>query len=153
MGSICTNADALRLVTDHKTDCELLAKQINVPIENVLGLAAQESQYGTGRIARDCNNYFSMRAPAPLQVGVETAHGDPKVKVAKYSSFLQSGQSFVQKYGNAVKGLAEPIAFAQALVDAHFNTGNVANGGRAGFEKYLADIIAAVRMRLQCKTP
>ncbi|MDI5829785.1 hypothetical protein MJN51_39885, partial [Salmonella enterica subsp. enterica serovar Kentucky] len=40
-----------------------------VPVENILGLAAAESQYGTGRIAREYNNYFSLQAPASFQSG------------------------------------------------------------------------------------
>jgi hypothetical protein len=112
--------------------------------------AAQESQYGSGRIARELNNYFSLHAPAPFQIGAEAPLGNARIKVAKFSSFLQSAQSFAARYGHAVKGRKEPLAFSQALVSIGFNTGNATNGGRDGFAHYLADIIKVVRGRMAC---
>ena len=148
--NLCNNASAVSFVHKHKGDCAFIARQLAVPLENILGLAAQESQYGTGRIARELNNYFSMHAPAPLQIGAEAPLGNPNLKVAKFSSFFESAQSFSARYGGAVYGKKDPLDFAHALVSASFNTGNSANGGRDGFATYLASIIKAVRERLQC---
>ncbi len=66
----CNNVGAVRFVHEHMKVCEIIAKELDVPVENILGLAAAESQYGTGRIAREYNNYFSLQAPASFsQVG------------------------------------------------------------------------------------
>jgi hypothetical protein len=148
---LCNNLGAVAFVNKHRHDCMQIANQLNVPIENIIGLAAQESQYGTGRIAREYNNYFSMHAPAPLQIGSAPALGNPKVKVARFSSFLESGQSFAKsKFGSAVRGVSDPLKFAEMLVQSGFNSGKAATGGRDGFAQYLADIISTVKVRMEC---
>jgi hypothetical protein len=129
---------------------EILAKQIDVPSENILGLAAHESQYGQGRFATEGNNFFSMHSPAPLQTGTITALGAPKMKVATFNSFLQSGQSFLARFGEAVRGKKDPGEFSKALVASHFNTGNAKTGGRPGYAKLVEDAIGMVKARMQC---
>jgi len=146
----CNNVSAVTFVSKHKAACQPIADQLDVPVENILGLAAQESQYGSGRIARELNNYFSLHAPAPLQIGEEAPMGNARIKVAKFASFQQCAQSFANRYGSAVRGKKEPLEFALALVKIGFNTGNAATGGRNGFAHYLADIIATVKGRLAC---
>jgi hypothetical protein len=148
--SLCNNVSAVTFVSKHKAVCQPIADQLNVPVENILGLAAQESQYGTGRIAREMNNYFSLHAPAPLQIGAEAPQGNARIKVAKFSSFQQCAQSFATRYGSAVRGKQDPMEFALALVQIGFNTGDAATGGRNGFAKYLADIIKSVKGRMAC---
>lgn len=130
--------------------CVDTARRLDVPIENIVGLAAQETLYGKGRIAIDCKNYFSMRAPAPGQIGSEPALKDPKVKLAKYGKIIDSVESFETKWGPFVKSKKDPMDFANALVRAGFNTGKAENGGRAGFASYLAGIIVSVKGRLTC---
>jgi hypothetical protein len=127
------------------------AVRLAVPAENVLGLAAHESQHGQGRIAVEDNNYFSMHAPAPLQVGEDAARANNGVKVAKYISFLQSGQSFVARYGAAVRGMSDPMEFGKALVRAHFNTGNPKTGGTVDYARKIAEAIHMVKVRMDCK--
>lgn len=128
----------------------LIATQLNVPVENIIGVAAHESQWGQGRIARECNNYFSMHAPAPLQIKTVPVLRDPKVKVAVYASFFQGGQSFAMRWGNAVRGISDPLKFAQALVQTGYNSSSSKNGGTDGYAQKLADIINVVRVRAQC---
>jgi flagellum-specific peptidoglycan hydrolase FlgJ len=149
--SLCNAVDAVAFVNKFRSDAAQIAKQLSVPVENILGLAAEESLYGRGRFAADYNNYFSLHAPAPLQTGSVPATRDPKVKVAVFTSFAQSGQSFAIKYGPAVKGIADPKAFGTALVRAGFNSSTVAGGGRVGFADYLAEIIGEVKFRMECK--
>ncbi len=146
----CNNTSAVAFVKQHLGDCKPVAEHLKVPVENILGLAAQESQYGTGRIARELNNYFSLHAPSPLQTGEEAAQKDPKVKVSKFASFAASAKSFEMRYGNAVKGKTKPLDFANALVKAGFNSGNADSGGRTGFAQYLAGIIGMVKTRMAC---
>jgi flagellum-specific peptidoglycan hydrolase FlgJ len=146
----CNVVDAVMFVQKFRADCELIAKQLNVPVENILGLAAQESEYGRGRIASEYNNYFSMHAPAPGQLRAEPARKDPKVKVAVFGSFAASAQSFATKFGSAVNGKSDPKQFANALVGAGFNPGSAEKGGRTGFADYLARIIEQVKARMAC---
>jgi flagellum-specific peptidoglycan hydrolase FlgJ len=138
-------------VQHFRQDSKQLAQFLNVPIENILGLAAHESQYGQGRIAQEDNNYFSMHAPAPMQIGEDVAKGNVHLKVAKFASFAQSGQSFIARYGYAVRGKSDPMAFGQALVQARFNSGNPKNGGAADYAKKVAAMIQMVKLRLECK--
>ncbi|MTJ81219.1 MAG: hypothetical protein F8N37_09400 [Telmatospirillum sp.] len=112
----CNASAAVAFVFRHRIDSETLARQIHVPTENILGLAAHESQYGAGRFARDGKNYFSLHAPAPLQTDTMTALEDPDVVVATFSSFYQSGQYFLLRYGGFVKDRPDAKEFAAALV-------------------------------------
>nr|WP_256262806.1 glucosaminidase domain-containing protein [Pseudomonas gingeri] len=148
--ALCNNIAAVTFVSKHKAVCQPIADQLDLPVENILGLAAQESQYGSGRIARELNNYFSLHAPAPLQIGAQAPTGNSQIKVAQFSSFQQCAQSFATRYGAAVRGKKDPLEFAQTLVKIGFNTGNAATGGRDGFAKYLAQIIIAVKGRMAC---
>ena len=149
----CNIIEAVEFVSKYKNDAALLAKMYDLPTENILGLAAHESQYGGGRIAKDNNNFFSMHAPAPLQIGEDTARGNSKVKVARYNSFYQCGQSFLLRFGAAVKGVHDPKAFGQALVKARFNSRSSANGGRYGYASLVADAIKMVKVRMTCGKP
>ncbi|WP_248768787.1 glucosaminidase domain-containing protein [Pseudomonas sp. MWU12-2345] len=148
--ALCNNIAAVTFVSKHKAVCQPIADQLDLPVENILGLAAQESQYGSGRIARQLNNYFSLHAPAPLQIGSQAPMGNSKIQVAQFSSFQQCAQSFATRYGSAVRGKKDPMEFAQTLVKIGFNTGRAATGGRDGFAKYLAQIITTVKGRLAC---
>lgn len=150
MRNLCNAVDAVAFVHKYRADCEPVAKQLAVPVENILGLAAQESQYGRGRIASEYNNYFSMHAPSPLQVRSESAKNNPKVKVAVFNSFADSARSFAMRYGPSVKGISDPKQFGEALVKAGFNPGTAELGGRAGFADYVAEIIGQVKIRLAC---
>src|SRR5262245_6123570 len=128
MADPCNALDAANFVQAHKFEADQLAAKLDVPTENLLGLAAEESRWGTGRIAREYNNYFSMHAPAPREIGSEPARGDPKVRVSKFESFLQSGESFIDRFGDCVRGKKDPKEFAEALVKCKFNSGNSKTG-------------------------
>lgn len=149
--SYCSIQYAVQFVQKHRADSAYLAQLIQVPTENILGLAAHESQHGQGRIAVDDNNYFSMHAPAPFQIGDDVAKGNIHLKVVKYSSYLQSGQSFIARYGAAVKGKSEPTDFSQALIAAHFNSGNPKTGGTTDYAKKIVDSIHMVKLRMGCQ--
>ena len=150
MANACNALEAVAFVKKFKADCLPIAQQLAVPVEYILGLAAEESLYGKGRIASEYNNYFSLHAPAPFETREESARADPKVKVAVFDSFTQSARSFAAKYGSYVKNANTPEAFADALVSSHFNSGDASNGGRSGFKTYLVGIIAQVKARMEC---
>ena len=76
----------MKFVKKCRPDCQPIADRLKVPVENILGLAAQESQYGEGRIASQYNNYFSMHAPAvvatkPIHRQMQSSRGSPVVEV------------------------------------------------------------------------
>jgi hypothetical protein len=146
----CNNFGAVSFVFKFQRDCEIIAKELTVPVENILGLAAAESAYGTGRIASEYNNYFSLQAPAPLQIRAEPAKLDPEVKMAVFSSFSQGSRSFAIKWGSSVRGISAPKAFSEALVRAGYNSGNSNNGGCAGYADNLAAVIGMVKARMRC---
>lgn len=148
----CNAADAVIFAQRYRSESGFIARQLQVPVENILGLAAEESEYGRGRIATEYNNYFSMHAPAPGQLRAEPARKDPRVKLAVYGSFAQSAQSFAIKFGAAVRGKTDPKAFAAALVRVGYNPGSNTQGGRDGFADYLARIIEQTRIRMACRT-
>lgn len=148
---LCNNQDAVKFVHGFQSEATDMAKQVSVPVEFILGLAAEETQYGTGSIAIECNNYFSLHAPAPGQSGARPAKGDPKVLVAKFDSVHDSGASFIKKYGDSIKGASDANDFAKRLIKARFNSGSGADGGRADFVTYLVGIIRAVKVRMDCK--
>ncbi len=146
----CNNAGAVRFVQEHIRDSEIIAKELGVPVENILGLAAAESQYGTGRIAREYNNYFSMHGPASFQSGQVHPKGSAKVWVATYPSFLICGRSFASRFGNAVRGKKDAVDFVKALVKAGFNSGDHKTGGTDNYVKITSDIIIMVGRRIMC---
>lgn len=148
---ICNNLDAVAFVQKFKSDSSHIAARLDLPVENILGLAAEESLYGKGRIAQEYNNYFSMHAPAPGQIGDAPAQGSKKVRVAKFASFADCAQSFLMRFGNSVRGKKDPTDFANALVKAGYNTADAKTGGRDDFVEYLVGIITAVRGRMGCK--
>ncbi len=63
--------------------CEIIAKELDVPVENILGLAAAESQYGTGRIAVEYNTTFP---PCPGIISVRS--GSSKAIVTKLAAIF-----------------------------------------------------------------
>jgi flagellum-specific peptidoglycan hydrolase FlgJ len=151
----CNAVDAVAFVYKYKNDCQKVIDEysLDVPVENILGLAAKESGYGKGRIASELNNYFSMHAPAPFQTGSEAPHGNPNAKVAKFSSFHQSAQSFSKRFRETIRGKKDPLHFAKALVcnRACYNTGDKATGGNPNFIGDLVGVINAVKERLSCQ--
>lgn len=137
----CNDVNAVRFVQQHLKECELIAKQLNAPVENILGLAAAESQYGTGRIAREYNNHSSLHAPASFQSGEIHPHGNKKIRVATFPSFSICARSFAIKYGIAVRDVKDALAFCDALVKAGFNSGDSSTGGTDNYAKKLLTLL------------
>ncbi|MGH7813905.1 MAG: RHS repeat-associated core domain-containing protein [Candidatus Binataceae bacterium] len=98
-----------------------VAAQLKVPVSNILGLAALESKWGKSSIAINAGNFFGLHAGAPGSIGTYTTAGG--AKVAEFSGFAGSAQSFATDFGPLVSGISDPAAFAQALVPK-FNSAN-----------------------------
>jgi RHS repeat-associated protein len=147
-----TNRLVLGFIGAHLSDASLLATQLDVPVENILGLSGEETGYGKSNIARTANNYFGLHAGAPGSLGNPFVTGGG-ARVARFPTypdpFLASGQSFVQRFGGLVQGQSDPNAFANALVP-DFNPANSKTGGNNGFVKLVEDTISAIKKRLGC---
>ncbi len=85
MDNSCFSRPAVEFVAKYRVDAKVIADSLDVPLENILGLAAYESSYGSGRIASQNNNYFSMHAPAPFETGEDNAQRS-QVKIAVFNS-------------------------------------------------------------------
>jgi hypothetical protein len=101
------------------------AKQLNVPVENLLGIAALESNWGKSRFASKGFNIFGMQYPAPFAVGYIQASRSSKdgifARLAKYKNVDDCVSSFVQHFGPLIRGTKDPIQFMTKLQDrAHF---------------------------------
>lgn len=149
--NLCNDTDAVAFVNAHRQDATWVANLLNVPVENVLGLAAHETGYGTGNIAKKYKNYFSMHAPAPFQIGEEVAQRDHHVKVAVFKNFIEGGQSFVSRFGLYVRGKSDPREFAEGLIKARYNSGKSADGGSDGYVDQIVNIIQVVKVRMECR--
>jgi RHS repeat-associated protein len=121
-----------------------IASQLNVPTANILGLAAEETGWGTSSIALNANNFFGIHAGAPGNIGTYTTSGGARVSMFPASTgFLSSGQSFGTNFGSLVKGVSNPTAFARALVPK-FNTAKAATGGNPNFVRLVSGTIKGV---------
>jgi RHS repeat-associated protein len=134
---LCNNQDAVRFAKTHEADAAKVAKQLNVPTENVLGLSARESGWGTGGFAKSVNAFFNLETKvSPSQAGTPPswlfpssngwaqAAGDNRVFVGGYANYLASAQSFASVWGKYVKGISDPKSFLTALKSHGFNGGN-----------------------------
>lgn len=149
----CNMVNAVGFIHEHQADAAIVANLLGVPIQNVLGLSGIESSWGTSHAATRAGNFFGLHGGAsrPFATGVwftSPTDGTEPVAMSVFPSYLASGRSFAAQYGS-VRNIADPTAFAQALVRAHFNSGK-APGGNPNFVKSTADTINATAEKLQC---
>jgi len=68
------------------------------------------------------------------------------VKVAIFTNYRTSGESFAKDYGKYVRGLTDPADFAKALEDSgKFGVGT------EGYAARLADVIRELAKRMDCE--
>jgi RHS repeat-associated protein len=140
---------ASTFIKQHLKEAKGFAEQLHVPVEYFLGLAGKESFWGKNRLAREDNNFFSLHWSDKLThtIGKDVKPWDPilgkHVPVAEYNSFADSAQSFVDRYGSAIRAAnpRTPLQFGRALQNAGFNT-------HPGYAHDLAGVIHSVRKRL-----
>ena len=142
-----TNNKVLSFIAAHQADASAVANQLNVPVQNILGLSAQESNYGQSAIAQAANNFFGQHAGAPGSSGIYTTSGG--VAVATFPNYLASAQSFATAFGGLVQNQTSPSSFANALVP-RFNPASAAAGGNPGFVQAVTGAINSVASRLNC---
>jgi hypothetical protein len=138
-----------RFVDAHLADAQKGADQLGMPVENILGLSALESGWGSSPFAAQGNNYFGIHYPAPYANGYMRAKKSP-TKVATFASYADSLKSFIAISGSIVQGKSDPEAFAAALQNSGqfgINTDTGAKvpsyvGGVAGIIRGLRPIVA-----------
>ena len=69
-----------RFVDAHLADAQKAADKLGIPVENILGLSALESNWGISRFASQGNNFFGIHYPAPYATGyLQAKRGSNKV--------------------------------------------------------------------------
>jgi flagellum-specific peptidoglycan hydrolase FlgJ len=131
-----------RFVDAHLADAQKAADQLGIPVENILGVSALESRWGTSRIATQGNNFFGINYPAPHAVGpLPTPPGGTTI-YSSFTSFADSLKSFVAVSGSLIQGKSDPKAFAAALQNSG-KFGIYDNGGKVA--TYVPQVAATIR--------
>ena len=142
-------SNAMEFVIAHHKDAEIIAASLNVPTEMILGLSGVETEWE--KVDWLFKETISSRWK-PKKDYLFKKHICHLANMAPWQhlgSYLDSGRSFALRYGDAVRGIKNPVAFAQALVRAKFNSGNSKNGGSDNFVTKTADTINSTKRRLQ----
>jgi RHS repeat-associated protein len=143
--SIEKNKTYLDFIEAYRADAQELAEELDVPTASILGLSAEESQFGKSNIAQQAHNFFGLHAPAPGQTDVYvTRTGVSIAAFPEATGFRSSGESFVKKYGKFVTGVSGAEPFAAALHGHGFGVGN---------PQYVADLTNVIKntaARIDC---
>jgi hypothetical protein len=147
------NRQYLDWILAYRNDAAEIAATLKTSVQNILGLAAVESEFGKNRWAREGNNFFALSTtrdkPLPGQIGLMIAMGDPKLGMAKFQDFLACGKAFAQTTGQIILDEADPARFAATLQNrGKFGTGP--QGPIHGYVKELTDVIREMAIRLNC---
>jgi len=147
----CNDQNAVGFVKAHAAYAAQVAGQLQVPTENLLGLSAAESGYGTGPFAiNGRNNFFSLHGDASAPFANGSAKSARDGLMSTFPSYKASAQSFAAQYGNLVRGKSNPTQFVGALVP-RFNSTKVATGGDPQFVPKTVSVIQMVKARMGCK--
>ncbi len=120
--------------------------------ENLLGLSALESGWGSGPFVVDGrNNYFSLHSPAPFESEHVTASKAQNVKVATFKSYEDCLRSFAKSYGPTVQGITDGKKFAEALQKAKKFGINPDSSAVSTFVPNVTSTIHDFAIRLDCK--
>ena len=136
-----TPEDKQRFVDAYLSDAQKVADDLHVPVENVLGIAALESTWGTSRFAMDGKNLFGMHAGASYSNRSMQAQ-DSDAEVAVFDSYADCFASFVKDKGWIVRGKADPTAFMTALQEKG-KFGILDNGDKV--PSYVKSSVATIR--------
>ncbi len=157
----CSPSDnAIKFMINNLQAAQDIADNLDLPVQNILGLSGMETGYGTNRNARLYANYFSVGAwtarPSPSDLpAYATSSWGPSGKGLYYATFntsvnpnpgmAPSGQWFTATYGDSVFGLRSPDDFATELSQRF-------NPTEPGFRKALLGGIKAIQDRMGCSS-
>lgn len=143
-----TPAEKQKFVDDHLAAAQEAAKQLDLPVENILGLSALEGGWGkTSRFAREGNNFLSIYYPAPYAVAPipakdKTVTGHTN-KLSAFASYGDCLQSFVRLYDPIVHGIDDPEQFA-TILQQHKKYGINPDNGEP-MPHFVHDVAATIR--------
>lgn len=141
----CANHKIVDFIQMYRADAQALADRLGIPIENILGLVANESGYGKSGLATNANNFFGLTKGFPGSIGSYRANHRLWSKFPPDAGFNASATAFETVFGDTVRGKSDKTAFLKALVSKGFDTEDSAfvSGTRA--------VIDSVARRLDCK--
>ncbi len=131
-----------RFVDAHLTDTQKAADRLGIPVENILGVAALESQWRNSRIAIQGNNFFGINYPAPHAAGPLPTPAGGTTTYSRFTSYAESLKSFVAIAGSLIQGTSDPEAFAAALQNSG-KFGVYKNGAKVPI--YVPKVAATIR--------
>jgi RHS repeat-associated protein len=147
------NKSYLDYMKNHLADAGRVAANLNVPVQDILGLSAEESGFtGTSNAVTQAKNYFSLHGAPPkgfsLPPGTVGGGFYRSLKdgyLIVFTGYLDSGMYFANKYSNLIKGVGDPDEFAKILHGHGYGVGN------QHFVGDLSSIIGEMAARLECK--
>lgn len=151
-----TNAKVINFINANIGAVQPVASQLNLPVQDILGLAGSESAYGTSTLATSYANFFGVGGFARGGGLPAFATGrTPSISGNVYASFVPPGSTaaatgivpslnwFQTVYGNQVRGASSPSQFVKALTSEF-------NSTEAKFPSSTAGAISAIALRLDC---
>ena len=146
----CGATQAVSFIKAHQADAAIVAKQLGIPTQNVLGLSGIESFWGTSNIATSANNFFGLHggANAPFCERILChKRGRSDVRVSFLFGVCAVFRGPVWKL--CFRHVVDPTKFAQALVSAGFNPAKLPLGN-PNFVRDTARTINATKGRMGC---
>ena len=145
------NAKVINFIDAHLTDATSLATQLNVPVQDILGIAAEESDYGQDYKVPLTNNYFGNHPPAsqgatwPGQVSTyQTSKDGLLATFTAATGFYDSGEVLVNAL-LGVSGVTSGLAGFVAAANSHgWGT------GQSNFATLATGTINSIASRLDC---
>jgi hypothetical protein len=148
-----THARKRLFVEAHLADAQKAAAELHVPVENILGMSALESEWGKGPFAANGrNNYFGTHYPTPRANGFVPSAKPPHPRISTYDSYAASVGEFVDRYKKYVDGVKDPEAFARILQRVgKFGVDTETGAPRPGYAKSVAATARSLRRMLDEK--
>ncbi len=147
------NRRYLDWILRHKADTVDIAAGLRTTLQNVLGLAAFESDFGRNRNTLIGNNYFSLMTtkdePLPGQIGLLMSQADQNLGVAKFQDYLSCAKAFAQTIGQFIVGEPDPARFA-SIIQTRGKFGINVRGPLPTYVEELTNVIHEVAIRLNC---
>ena len=149
--SIARNNRYRTWIDKYQNAAKNIADQLQTNTENILGLSALESGWGSGPfVANGRNNFFSLHSPAPFENGFVFTT-DKVVKVSTFKDYETCALAFAKAYGKYVTGIKDAKEFAKALQKAKKYGINRDGTPVESFATDVANTSASFKVRLNCK--
>jgi len=144
----CANKADVAFLKNNLADAAKLAAALNVPVQFVLAVAADESQYGGYPTAIAANNFFGIHAGSiAVNAGSTGPYAGNPIFAAwapGTDGFLGSGNAMVtMALSDGAKGVMNALQFFTDI-NKQFGVGN------SKYASNMVDILSSVTARLNC---